>query len=253
MEENRLPFKTISLAADLFAGDAGLTHNEMDDFFCRAMNKHPDEVGILPAGNRRGRFKGWLDMLTASEQKAILLELCRKGSGYLFHGAPPKEDRDRLAGMLTGLAVEEAVGDVLARLDSSAVSEMWRKALQRCVDDPGGAITAARTLVETVCRHVLDQLGEESDYKGDLQRLYKATAKCLELAPDQHADEGVKQILRGCAAAVNGLAPLSNAYGDRHAGVGKPAPRHAELAVNLAGTMASLLVATWEARKEPTG
>jgi hypothetical protein len=29
----------------------------------------------------------------------------------------------------------------------------------------------------------------------------------------------------------------------------KPLPRHAELAVNLAGTMATFLVATWEARR----
>jgi hypothetical protein len=51
---------------------------------------------------------------------------------------------------------------------------------------------------------------------------------------------------------VEGLGALRNRLSDAHgkgtAGV-KPAPRHAELAVNLAGTMATFLVATWEARR----
>lgn len=250
MGEERLPFNTCSLAAELFAGSTGFTHSEMEDFFCREMNKHPDEIRVFPSGNRRDRFKGWLDKFSMREQKGILLRLCSEGCWSGYNGSPSKEDRDKLAAMLGGLVVEEAVGDALERLDSSAVSDMWRKAIQRCVADAEGAITAARTLVESVCRHILDELGEESNFKGDLQKLYKATAKSLELAPDQHAEEGVKQILRGCVGAVNGLAPLSNAYGDRHADPGTPAPRHAELAVNLAGTMASFLIATWEARKE---
>jgi len=248
MAEERLPYNTVSLAADLFAGGSGFTHNEMDDFFCRELNMHPDEVKGLPGGNRKQRFIAWLETLPVPRQKAILLELCRNDYGYEFHGTPPKESRDKLAAMLSGTVVEESVNNALENLDSSAVSEMWRKALTRCSSDPEGAITAARTLVENVCKHILDEMGESCNHKGDLQKLYKATAQCLNLAPDKHAEEGVKQILRGCAGAVNGLAPLSNAYGDRHAGVGKPSQRHAELAVSLAGTMASFLIRTLERR-----
>ncbi|PHQ59609.1 MAG: hypothetical protein COC03_05050 [Robiginitomaculum sp.] len=31
----------------------------------------------------------------------------------------------------------------------------------------------------------------------------------------------------------------------------KPKPRHAELAVNLAGTMASFLISTWQEQNQP--
>jgi hypothetical protein len=60
-----------------------------------------------------------------------------------------------------------------------------------------------------------------------------------------------KSILGNCQSIVNNLASIRNKIGDAH-GQGRKAvrakPRHAELAVNLAGTMASFLVATWMAR-----
>ena len=54
-------------------------------------------------------------------------------------------------------------------------------------------------------------------------------------------------------SVVQGLGTLRNRLSDAH-GIGmsasRPAPRHAELAVNLAGSMAGFLVATWEASEE---
>src|SRR6478735_6213639 len=52
--------------------------------------------------------------------------------------------------------------------DESATSELfgnqhlgvraaWQRAVARRKDDPAGAITAARTLLETVCKHILDE------------------------------------------------------------------------------------------------
>jgi Abortive infection C-terminus len=42
---------------------------------------------------------------------------------------------------------------------------------------------------------------------------------------------------------------IGDAHGTRPRAV-KPKPRHAELAVNLAGTMASFLVATWQEQQD---
>lgn len=87
----------------------------------------------------------------------------------------------------------------------------------------------------------------------DLPKLYKETAKVLNLAPSQHTEEVFKQILGGCTAVIEGLGTLRNRLSDAH-GKGKvgvkPASRHAELAVNLSGSLASYLLATWETRKE---
>jgi len=146
---------------------------------------------------------------------------------------------------------EENVSKAIAKLDSEHVAEAWRKALDRMNDDPEGAITAARTLVESVCKHVLDEGRIDYDEKDDLPKLYGLTAELLNLSPSQHTEQIFKQILGGCKSVVEGLGALRNKLSDAH-GKGKkapkPSPRHAELAVNLAGSMATFIVSTWEAR-----
>lgn len=47
----------------------------------------------------------------------------------------------------------------LSSIDSERVKRLWTKALERRVSDPDGAITAARTLLESVCKHILDDRG----------------------------------------------------------------------------------------------
>lgn len=147
---------------------------------------------------------------------------------------------------------DDPITATLQTVDSDHVKDAWTKALERRVTDPDGAITAARTLVESVCKFILDESGVPYDDKDDLPRLYSKAATQLNLAPSQHTEQAFKQILGGCQTVVNELAGLRNRLSDAH-GKGKvaarPAPRHAELAVNLAGSVATFLVATWEAHK----
>ena len=42
-------------------------------------------------------------------------------------------------------------------MDSQYISEVWRKVLNRRCDDTEGAITTARTLLESGCKHILDE------------------------------------------------------------------------------------------------
>ena len=138
----------------------------------------------------------------------------------------------------------------LKSFDENGVNAIWAKALERRKSDPEGAITMARTLMECVCKHILDSSGViyDSD-KTELPDLYKLTSKELSIAPSQHTTEVFKQILGGVASVVNGLGALRNRLGDAH-GKGKaqirPAPRHAQLAVNLAGATALFLIETWQ-------
>ena len=148
---------------------------------------------------------------------------------------------------------DEFVTKGIKKIDSAHIQAAWSKALDRRASDPEGAITSARTLIETVCKHILDDMNIQYDEAIDLPKLYKETAKVLNIAPSQHTEEVFKQILGGCTAVIEGLGTLRNRLSDAH-GKGKvgvkPAPRHAELAVNLSGSLASYLLATWEARKE---
>lgn len=146
-----------------------------------------------------------------------------------------------------------SVTTALERFDASHVQAAWAKALDRRSSDPEGAITSARTLIESVCKHILDEANTSYDDAADLPKLYRQTAEVLKLAPSQHTEQIFKQILGGCTSVVEGLGSLRNRLSDAH-GKGrigiKPAPRHAELAVNLSGTLANYLLATWEARNE---
>lgn len=148
---------------------------------------------------------------------------------------------------------DKVVSQALEKFDASHVQAAWSKALDRCSSDPEGAITSARTLIESMCKHILDESGVPYDDAADLPKLYKKTAETLSLAPSQHTEQVFKQILGGCAAIVEGLGSLRNRLSDAH-GKGKvgsnPASRHAELAVNLSGALATYLLATWDARNE---
>jgi hypothetical protein len=145
------------------------------------------------------------------------------------------------------------VSQTLSKVDSAHVQEAWQKALERRATDPEGAITAARTLLESVCKHILDKAAVAYDDNADLPKLYSLAAKQLNLSPSQHTEQLFRQILGGCQTVVEGLGALRNRLSDAHgkgkAGV-RPAPRHAELAVNLAGTMAMFLLASLEARRQ---
>ena len=134
-------------------------------------------------------------------------------------------------------------------LGSASVTSTWTKALERRHRDPDGAITAARTLLESVCKTILDDAGELYESGDDLPKLYRRVSRVLKLAPSDHAEEQFKRILGSAASVVEGLGSLRNKQGDAH-GRGRKSyrasERHAALAVNLAGSMAVFLVQTFE-------
>jgi hypothetical protein len=142
---------------------------------------------------------------------------------------------------------DEPTSEALTAFDADEVSVAWQRALDRRSTDPEAAITAARTLLESVCKHVIDDQGGTHGSHDDLPKLFRTAAGLLNLAPDQHSEDVFRQILGGCQTVVHGLGALRNKLGDAH-GKGrrqvKPSARHAELAVNLAGAMATFLIAT---------
>ncbi|EMC9358186.1 abortive infection family protein [Proteus mirabilis] len=148
-------------------------------------------------------------------------------------------------------AADLTITEGLQSYDEVGVNAAWAKALDRRLTDPDGAITASRTLIETVCKHILDEQKIEYNRNSDLQDLYKLVANELKISANQHDEIVYKQILKGCSSVIGGLGTLRNRLGDSH-GQGKkgvkPSPRHAALAVNMAGTMSLFLIETWQQR-----
>lgn len=210
----------------------------------RAFLDEPITRDLLPAFVRINRnldsFWSWIKGQAAQyEPRRVII---REAFGPLL---------DHLEGRNKAPADIE-ISAALESFDEGGVHRAWTRALARRTNDPEGAITAARTLVETVCKRILDETGASYDDTEDLPKLYHKAAEALSLAPSQHSEQVFRSILGGCQSVVNSLGTLRNKIGDAHGKGGKPvrpASRHAALAVNLAGAMATFLVETFVARR----
>ena len=152
-----------------------------------------------------------------------------------------------------GGAADATITDAFDVYDAPAVQAFWAKALDRRTTDPDGAVTAASTLLEEVCKHIIEDSGEVWEANWSVPKLYAEASKVLKLAPSQHQEAIFKTILGNCQSIVQSIGSLRNKGGDAHAGGRSRVPfkpRHAALTVNLAGSMALFLVETWQARVE---
>jgi len=158
---------------------------------------------------------------------------------------------------LDGAPADDRISGALKEFDADHVHRTWARALVRRASDPDGAITLARSLLETVCKHILDDAGTFYADSADLPGLYKSASEQLRLAPSQFTERPIKQVLGGATTVVEGIGALRNRASDSH-GKGQqsdiPSPQLAELAVNLAGATSLFLVETWqEQQKRNTG
>jgi Abortive infection C-terminus len=117
------------------------------------------------------------------------------------------------------------------------IADAWRKALDRVESDPSGAITAARTLAEHVCKHILRELGENPGNRDELPILWRRVADRLNLSPAGYEDENMRALLGSLAQVASRVAALRSDLGDAHAVDHRAEVRHARLAVNAAGTL----------------
>jgi hypothetical protein len=201
--------------------------------------------------------------------EGLKISLSDDGNLVFDHVLPTSFSQDSRLGLLawgdsqiefSDLSIESSISPAdaiisvaLESFDREGVYKVWTKAIDRRSSDPDGAITSARTLLESVCKHILEKNGTTYAQTADLPALYHAAAEVLVLAPNQQTEMTLKRMLGSCQQVVNTLGELRNKVGDAH-GMGtqpaKPALRHASLAVNLAGAMAMFLVETATRQRE---
>lgn len=136
------------------------------------------------------------------------------------------------------------------RLKLQSVSDELRRALEHVETDPEDAITAACSMVMSVCTTLLQRIGEEVPSTRDINHLSKAIAKRLRLSPEREdITPDVKRVLGGLANVASGIGSLRTRAGDaegRGEGVRRVDARIARLAVEAAATYCLFLVETWE-------
>lgn len=125
----------------------------------------------------------------------------------------------------------------------NAINE-WNKAIERVASDPPGAITAARALIETISKQILDELQISYSPSDTLQKLYRKATQSLGIAPDQTVEPLIRTLLGAAHQAMQTVTEIRNRFGDAHGrsmSFTGPSRAQAELAVNLAGSLACFL------------
>ena len=134
-----------------------------------------DTKAKLPAFVRRcsdlAQFWGFIKHQRArnQERRTLIWDAFRPLIEYL-------EAQDRAPGVVPITATLQA-------FDPEHVHGAWQKALDRRISDPEGAITAARMLLETVCKHILDEAGATYPESADLSKLWAFAAESSSLLP----------------------------------------------------------------------
>ena len=133
--------------------------------------------------------------------------------------------------------------------DERDIQTEWQKCIDRKITDPKGAITSARTLLESMLKYILSELKVPYKEKDDIIDLYKSVAAKLNLAPQQGHETFFKQILSGTHSIVQGIGTMRNKLSDAHAhepDMENPIYRHSEFAVNIAGATALFLYKSYK-------
>lgn len=118
---------------------------------------------------------------------------------------------------------------------------------QAVSQNPGLAFDLAKTLVESVCRKVLDDRSVQYSEKDDLPKLVKSVANCLPFLPPAaiaaaKARESLRVTLSGLSTAVQGICELRNECGFASHGSGRQRPALESVQALLAAQAADAIV-----------
>ena len=158
-----------------------------------------------------------------------------------------------MADSATAQARFQMVGARAAVLDgpiAEAIEQQIRAIESALESVPDFAFDLSKTLVESVCKTVLADIGQPADPNWDAPKLLKETTNRLALLPRNHPDpakarDSVEKTIRGLLQTIQGLCELRNGYGmASHGRDGFSARldlRQATLAAQAADTIVSFL------------
>jgi hypothetical protein len=147
----------------------------------------------------------------------------------------------------------QMVGTRAAVLDgpvAQAIEQQIQAIENALASVPDFAFDLSKTLVESVCKTVLADIGQPANPKWDAPQLLRETTNRLSLLPRDHSDQtkardSVEKTIRGLLQTIQGLCELRNNYGmASHGRDGFGARldlRQATLAAQAADTIVSFL------------
>ncbi len=147
----------------------------------------------------------------------------------------------------------QMVGERAALMDgptAEAIEQLINAIESALASMPDFAFDLSKTLVESVCKTVLADIGQPADPNWDAPKLLRETTNRLSLLPRNHpapakARESVEKTIRGLLQTIQGLCELRNNYGmashGRDSFTARLDLRQATLAAQAADTIVSFL------------
>lgn len=154
--------------------------------------------------------------------------------------------------------VSQTANNLKKKFSSEYMSKQIELMLSMQATNPTNAIGAAKELIESCCKTILDALGITWSKTDDVPQLTNKTLDALNLLPanTQSTDQGtdaIKAILGNLRSIPSKLAEIRNPFGSGH---GKSASfkgleeRHAKLAVGNSITFVDFVWNTYENQKQ---
>jgi hypothetical protein len=187
---------------------------------------------------------GYFDVENVKKgQERIQEVLAKFGLSYMTGG--------KIIGGSIGVPVR-ALGDVLKNRDLGALEKEVERALANVVSDPEAGVTAACSMIESLCKIYIHDESLPTPSKETIKDLWRTVAAHLGFDPSAVEDDDVKRVLSGMSSVVDGIGSFRTHAGSAHGrgrGAYRVEPRHARLAIHSAHTLCTFVIETWDKRK----
>ena len=194
------------------------------------------------------------EFIGESEKLAPVIVYLNERLAYDGYELRPSGKLYRVFAVGVNTLATATLGKTARELRLEAVEEDFERAVNDADRDPPGAVTAACSTLESVCKTILDELEADYPSKKDVQHLSRAVADQLGLSPARgdlppELAQDLRQILGGLQTVAGGVGALRTHFGDAH-GHGKVrtrvGARIARLAIHAASTLALFYIETWQ-------
>jgi hypothetical protein len=245
------------------------THATLDSLLI-----HAGCPGDPPEGSKLAKALAWLRIANKRDEIDPLGVLGKVVEGYMDREFGPndwgadsaEEFRGKLRKALAAAGLHYRSGGIITtslgvptrtlenfirERDMRGISEEFERAANKADLEPREAVSAAANILESLCKHYIEDRGLAMPTKQTLSDLWGVVRKDLGFDPSQVADDDLRTILTGLIQVVQGLGAFRTHASSAH-GAGPKSyrlePRHSRLAVHAAHSAALFMLETWDKR-----
>lgn len=147
----------------------------------------------------------------------------------------------------------KTLADFLKIGDYASVEVEFQRAITQIDTDPHAAITAASSIIESLCKIIIESSLLEMPNNQSILPLWKIVQTELCLNTNQVVNDDLRKMLQGLASIIDSIGAFRTHIGSAHGrGITPPSitAADARLAVNSSHTIVIYLMEKWKAKRE---